>query len=339
MKKDIKTSYGVFVNENGSCGLNLQSFINNTKVLMWSVNGSFKLLISNEPFDRTLGQILFKNAKKRQSNLAIQLHFISLYERAMSGKTFTALEYVEKPVEKWLEISYHPIHNGDEIIGVTCYAHDVSDMKNQIAHLRLIESVVTNATDAIFITEAKTLDSSGPKIVYVNNALLKMTGYSQEEVMGKTPDFLMGPKSDRKQLAYLRRCFRRSEACEIEILNYKKDGGEFWIHMAMVPVIDIAGLSSHFIGIGRDVTERLKNIASIKKQNTRLSEIARIQSHEVRGPVARIKGLINLLTNYPHTMDSACTHELLRYLRFSVSEMDDVIKKIIVNTDEIPVVD
>lgn len=313
----------------------LQSLINTSSDLMWSVDRNFNVLVSNESYNKILGPRLLKNSKKSNEVLAYQLHFLSLYERAFAGETFVEVEHTETPVEKWLEISYHPIRSDDAITGVSCYGHDVTSLKKEITYLKLLESVVTDAPDAILITDAKPLDSSGPKIIYANHALLKMTGYSKEEIIGQTPNFLVGPNSDRNQLEHLRKCFESSQPCEIEIINYKKDGGEFCIHMTMAPVADSDGLFTHYIAIGRDVTERVKNIQSIKEQNLKLSEIARIQSHDVRGPLARIKGLIDLLGNYSGSMDNNSTAEVISFLKISSREMDEVIKKIIGQTDEI----
>jgi PAS domain S-box-containing protein len=50
-----------------------------------------------------------------------------------------------------------------------------------------LESVITNTTDSLVITEAKPFDEPGPRILYVDNAFTKMTGYSTEEVIGKSP--------------------------------------------------------------------------------------------------------------------------------------------------------
>jgi PAS domain S-box-containing protein len=313
----------------------VRSILNASPDLVSSVDRDFNVLFSNDSYNKTLGSRLRKNSKKSNEVLAFQLHFLSLYERAFSGESFVEVEYTDAPVEKWLEISYRPIHSDGAITSVCCYGHDVTSLKKEITFLKLLESVVTDAPDAILITDTKPFDSTGPKIIYANPALLKMTGYTKGEILGQTPNFLIGPNSDRKQLDHLRRCFESSEPCEIEIVNYKKDGGEFWIHVAMAPVADSDGVFTHYIAIGRDITERLKNIQSIKDQNLRLSEIARIQSHEVRGPLARIKGLIDLLSNYSSSMDCTSTAEIINFLKISSKEMDEVIKKIIINTEEI----
>ncbi|WP_221392529.1 PAS domain S-box protein [Dyadobacter sp. NIV53] len=72
---------------------------------------------------------------------------------------------------------------------------DISKRKEEEYRLKLLESVITNTTDAVMITEAFPLNEPGPKIIYVNRAFTLMTGYAAEEVIGKTPRILQGQKN------------------------------------------------------------------------------------------------------------------------------------------------
>jgi PAS domain S-box-containing protein len=120
--------------------------------------------------------------------------------------------------------------------------------------LKLMERVVTNTSDSILITEAEPLDLPGPRIVYVNEAFTKMTGYEPEEVIGKSPRILQGPKSNYKELAKLGEAMRRWEPYEITTINYKKNGDPFWINFSVTPIADKTGWFTHWIAIERDVT-------------------------------------------------------------------------------------
>ncbi|HSY62025.1 MAG TPA: PAS domain S-box protein, partial [Cytophaga sp.] len=81
---------------------------------------------------------------------------------------------------------------------------DITKQKLEERHLKLLESVVTNTTDSILITEAEPLDFHGPQILYANEAFTKMTGYTAAEVIGKTPRMLQGPKTDKRELSRLK---------------------------------------------------------------------------------------------------------------------------------------
>ncbi len=161
---------------------------------------------------------------------------------------------------------------------------DITRRKQEESHLRLLESVITNTTDAVLITEAEPLNEPGPRIIYVNEAFTRMTGYSAYDVIGKTPRILQGPKSDREELKRLSDAMRSFQPCEITIVNYHKNGDEFWINFAVSPVTDEKGRHTHFIAIQRDVTQRKNEeaqkqllaeayTASLAERNTILESI------------------------------------------------------------------
>jgi PAS domain S-box-containing protein len=104
---------------------------------------------------------------------------------------------------------------------------DITAEKEKERHLKLLESVIINTTDSVLITEAEPFEELGPRIIYVNEAFTKMTGYTSEEVIGKTPRILQGPKSDKMELQQLGKAIRKWETCEITTINYKKNGEEF----------------------------------------------------------------------------------------------------------------
>ncbi len=124
------------------------------------------------------------------------------------------------------------------------------------SRLRLLESAVINANDAIVIMDAGQADASDPNIVYVNEAFTQMSGYTPEEIAGKTPSCLRGPKSDPEQVAKIRRALSRREPVRVELINYRKDGTEYWVELNSVPVTDAQGNFTHWVSVQRDITER-----------------------------------------------------------------------------------
>jgi PAS domain S-box-containing protein len=148
---------------------------------------------------------------------------------------------------------------------------DITAAKKENQHLKLLESVITNTKDSVMITEAEPFDEPGPKIIYVNEAFTKMTGYTAEEVIGKTPRILQGPNSDKEALARLSKAIRKWEPYEITTINYKKSGDEFWVNFAVTPVADEKGWYTHWIAIERDVTKQIESEQALKDSKLRLS--------------------------------------------------------------------
>ncbi len=142
---------------------------------------------------------------------------------------------------------------------------DISKRKAEEEHLKLLETVITNTTDGVMITDAYPIHPHGTKIIYVNDALLKITGYSREEIIGKTPQIFQGLKTDRAELNRMREAIENAESCEIEVINYKKDGEEFWSNIAISPVLNKEGVPTNWVALTRDTTDAKKQEQKIKK--------------------------------------------------------------------------
>ncbi|MBA4053872.1 MAG: hypothetical protein C0490_04095 [Marivirga sp.] len=309
---------------------NLKALLNNTNDLIWSVDREFKIITSNEAFDAMVmlmsGKVVSKGSNVLDTAFSSKEvdRFREYYERAFKGEIFTEIEHSTLPFEVWSEISYYPIYKEDTVVGTACFSRDITAKRKIGNHLRLLESVITNTNDSVLITESGALDQTGPKIVYVNNAFTKMTGYESAEVIGKTPRILQGEKSDRSQLDKVTAALLAGEHVEVEIINYKKNREQFWNNFTIVPVVDKDGKNTHCISIQRDVTARRhgeqlarKKLETLVRERTReLNDALRkekdlvemknkfvtIASHEFRTPLATISFAAEFIRNYFHQL-------------------------------------
>jgi len=124
------------------------------------------------------------------------------------------------------------------------------------AQLQLLETCVSRLNDIVLITEAEPFDGPGPRIVFVNDAFIRKTGYSREDVRGKTPRILQGAKTQRAELDRVRAALERWEPVRSELINYTKAGEEYWLEMDIVPVADASGWYTNWIAVERDITQR-----------------------------------------------------------------------------------
>ena len=132
----------------------------------------------------------------------------------------------------------------------------IEKLNETVSKLNLYEKVVINIKEAVLITEAEPFNLPGPRILYVNDAFYTMTGYTPEEVIGKTPRILQGPKTDRKQLDKIRHALEHWQSVKVELINYKKDGSEFFVEFEIIPVANEKGWFTHWVSVQRDITER-----------------------------------------------------------------------------------
>jgi PAS domain S-box-containing protein len=122
--------------------------------------------------------------------------------------------------------------------------------------LRLLETCVSRLNDIVLITDAEPIDGPGPRILFVNEAFVRRTGYTREEVIGKSPRFLQGPKTQRGALDRIRTALKAWKPVREQLINYTKSGEEFWAEFDIVPVADDSGYFTHWVSIERDITER-----------------------------------------------------------------------------------
>ena len=133
---------------------------------------------------------------------------------------------------------------------------DVTDRHIAEQELHLLKTAIDNANDAILITEAEPINQPGPRVVYSNKAFTRNTGYTSEEILGQTPRILQGPKTCRAALDKLRKKLKGWREVRIELLNYRKDGTEFWVELNIRPVADARGWYTHWVSVQRDITQR-----------------------------------------------------------------------------------
>jgi PAS domain S-box-containing protein len=167
-----------------------------------------------------------------------------------------------------------PLKNSEnQIEGIVAVIADITEQKQQAEQVRLLQSVVVNTNDAVVITEAEPIDEPGLRIIYVNEAFTKITGYSPEEVLGKTPRILQGTKTDRAELDKIRSALSRWESVTVEVINYRKNGSEYWNEFSIVPVADRTGWYTHWIAIQRDTTERKQAEQALRHSEERFRSL------------------------------------------------------------------
>lgn len=179
---------------------------------------------------------------------------------------------------------------------------DVTKQKEEEQRLRLLETVITQSKDAVMITGIDTTENEIPNIIFVNSAFTDMTGYSEKEVIGKSPAMFFGKKSDILEYDKLKTAIQEYKECFVETIFYKKNGKEFWVNFSMIPVTNKDGEHSHWVSIQRDVTEekekekeREQLIRELTQNNKDLKQFSYITSHNLRAPLSNLTGLLNLI--------------------------------------------
>ncbi|GAO35169.1 hypothetical protein SCT_0553 [Sulfuricella sp. T08] len=140
---------------------------------------------------------------------------------------------------------------------------DVTERKHQEEKLRLWERAIESSVNAILITDAT---RPGNPLIYTNPAFERITGYSQEEALGRNCNFLQNEDHDQPGIEELRQAIREQHEGRAVLRNYRKDGSMFWNDLLIAPVRDEKGKVTHFVGVQNDVTERMSYESQLEHQ-------------------------------------------------------------------------
>ncbi|WP_311381095.1 EAL domain-containing protein [Arthrobacter sp. ISL-85] len=114
----------------------------------------------------------------------------------------------------------------------------------------LLARALDTVSEASLITDAK------QNVLYANQAFEAVTGYSQEEILGRNCRILQGPGSDPETVLMMRAVLGRGETLRCEILNYRKNGTPFWNGLTISALRGAAGSITHFVSVQRDITSQ-----------------------------------------------------------------------------------
>ena len=109
-------------------------------------------------------------------------------------------------------------------------------------------------------------------IVYANQAFEAMSGYSQEEVVGRNCRFLQGADRDQDARATIRAALAKQEACVVTLRNYRKNGELFLNRLFIRPLVDREGQVIYYLGVQYDVTDQVKTQQALEKLQFELEQ-------------------------------------------------------------------
>ena len=215
-------------------------------------DGQFTFL--NEKAERLLGASARELLGRRLWNSfqkTVRLRLEEQFRSACSRSARIEFEELDARLSNWFEVRGYPFGGG-----MAVHFRDVTGRRRAQEQLRLLEGSIARLNDIVIITEAGPFSEPGPRIVFVNEAFERRTGYSRDEVIGRTPRMLQGPNTQRRALDQIRAALEQWRPARVDLINYKKNGEPFWVDLDVSPVWDRTRKLTHWVAVGRDVTER-----------------------------------------------------------------------------------
>ena len=121
--------------------------------------------------------------------------------------------------------------------------------------LQLTSAAVSRLNDMVVIATAVDGRATQP-VTFVNDAFLRRTGYARSEIVGHSLRLMQGPDTDPAVVARMTTAMAAGQPCNVEMLSYTKTGVAFWVEIEMMPFSSDGERASHWVLVGRDITER-----------------------------------------------------------------------------------
>jgi len=127
-------------------------------------------------------------------------------------------------------------------------------------------------------------------IVFANRAFRHLTGYSEDEILGRNCRFLQGPGTDPEAVARIRKAIEDQDVTVVELMNYRKNGTSFWNALHLGPIYNSDGKLIYFFGSQWDVSD----VRAARAEERHAREMARELSHRMKNMFAVISGIVNV---------------------------------------------
>ena len=288
--------------------------------------------------------------KKEDVGNNLQWWFDKIHPEDSLKMSVKLYSFIEQKIEKWQDHYRFTCADGthkyvfdrgflvmDEnrnVIRMIGAIQDISKQKQEEQRLKLLETVITQTKDSVIITESGDADDAIPKIVFVNPAFTKMTGYTANEVVGKSALVFMNKFSVRKDIKKLAEALKKKEEFIFESLNTRKNKEQYWVSITMIPITDKDNQHSHWISIQRDISvekerekEREQLISELTQNNKDLKQFSYITSHNLRAPLSNLTGLLNLIEDIPFENEEL--KEIINGFSKSTAQLNETINDLV----------
>jgi diguanylate cyclase (GGDEF)-like protein/PAS domain S-box-containing protein len=217
-----------------------------------------KLVIANTAYMKMFGYSSLQE-------LIQQINVSDLYMNPAERKDFSDMLLAKGHVERfemhlkrsdgkpiWGSVTASVVHDKNGKVYFDCAIEDVTERKRAEAQILLQTTALESAVNGIMI-----IDKSG-RIVWANSSLMDMTGYSLDDLIGKSPPFIQGISPEENEYENLWNAIRLGLRWHGEVSTTRKDGVDFIAEMTLTPVNNDLGQVTHFISICNDISEKIQ---------------------------------------------------------------------------------
>ena len=202
------------------------------------------------------------------------------------------------------------------------FARDITKEKQKEVDLMRFHNIAEGSVNPVLIT-----DITG-KMIYINPAFMKITGYSKDELLGKNPRMFGSGKYGRKFWDRVWEVISNGKVWFGEVEDKKKDGDPFYSQLLISPILDSQGKITGYFGIHRDLSEKRilkKQLIHTQKMES-IGTLAAGIAHEVGNPLASISALVQVVRR---GSDDPFVKEKLGLVKNQVTRISKIIRDLV----------
>ncbi len=210
-------------------------------VVFYCMSGSAAALLTRQFFNRELSLVHMAPMAAFITSVALPIFYI---EQSFSTAT-RVIENVFTPLMLTNVVSVTALG-----FMLLISARTAADRQQ----LLIMRAAVTRAANGVTITDA----SDQRRIIFANQAVTKMLGYSQQELIGQSTDLFFGPDVGSEKLKAFRETAKSGREVTETFINYRSDGSTFHNQVTISPISSSTGEVTHFLGIFADVSQEMQ---------------------------------------------------------------------------------
>ena len=165
---------------------------------------------------------------------------------------------------------------------------------------RALDRSVKDLADTTFALDQAAIvavtDVKG-RIMSVNDKFVEISGYSREELIGQDHRLINSSYHSKEFIRNLWQTIANGRIWRGELRNRAKNGSYYWVDTTIVPFLDERGKPYQYMAIRYDITDRKRSEELLREQGAlaRLGEMAAVVAHEVKNPLAGIRGALQVI--------------------------------------------
>jgi PAS domain S-box-containing protein len=205
------------------------------------------------------------------------------------------------------------------------FVQNITRVKQSELHLKQVVKDLKDYQQALSNSALIIILDDKGKIMEVNEAFCQVSGFKADQLIGKPYEIMKSSLNNPGQFHEIWNTLQNGNCWKGEILHHKSTGEPFWVETTINPFKNINGKFSRFLAVHFLVTDRKKGEEDKQKLIDLLTEHAFATSHKLRGPLARILGLVQIYNFLDHSDPENKMITLL--LKNCAEELDQVVKK------------